>query len=535
MNKIMWHNGNIITLNDQQPHAEAVVVEDGIITFVGRTQDAQQKIDSDCQIIDLNHKTMLPGFYDAHSHFTQCGALYASTVDLSPAPTGTMNHWKDCFAALKESLASLPPEKWLIGRGFEDKLKPRDMKLDRFALDTISDQRPVIIAHNSGHLFYVNSEALRAIGYHADTEQPPGGHIQKDPVSGDCSGILEGTAAWPIHQYLANINEAMQIKAIVTASEIYAQQGITTVNEGEALQPWQYTAFMHAASHDAFPLQATINPRYEKRSIAQSYIDKMPDSCHVKGIKLIVDGSFQVESAYLTTPYLSDPHNFGAPRLTQEQLDAIALEAYENGIQIFAHCNGDMAVEMFLSALEKAFQVYPTTTLRPVIVHAQLMSPKQLERAKALGAIPSFFMAHVYYDGDAFCNTYIGRERGETMNPAGWADGLGMRYTFHCDTPVLPQNPFSCIYAATTRKCQSNDTIGSQQKVSRLHALKACSLWSAYQFFDEDRKGSIEAGKQADLIIVDQDVLHCTEEELLHTTVLETIVAGKSIYKKNQE
>lgn len=532
MAKTVWLNGNIVTLNDQQPQAEAVVAENGKIIFVGSSLQARQYVEHDTTVIDLMGQMMLPGFYDAHSHFAQAAVLYSLTIDFSPKPFGEMENWQSCEKALEKAVAQRDNEKWIIARGFENALYPSENQApDRHIIDQISKDVPIVIVHTSGHMSYLNSAALEAIGYQYDTPQPKGGIIHKDEETKMCTGILEGTANWPIQKLLASLTEDEQVEALHQMAKEYASKGVTTVNEGEGLAEWNYTIYLNAIKKNQFPLQAIMNPRFEKQELAKSFAEQASEQFQIKGLKMIIDGSIQNGSAYLSQPYYSDADHCGSLRFPETEINEMVMEAYKNKKQIYAHCNGDQAIEVYISAIEKAQECYPDVKIRPVVIHAQMMTENQLQRAKACGIIPSFFMAHVYYDGDQFCHSYIGPERGSAMNPAGWADQLNIPYTFHCDTPIIQQNPFVMIYAAVTRKCYNGEVIGADQKISRLHALKACTIWPAYQYFEEDKKGTIEVGKQADLIVVNKDLLHCDEEEILKTDVIETFVAGKSVYK----
>lgn len=329
-------------MNDTQQYAEALIAENGKITFVGAAAEAQQKITADSSVIDLNGNTMLPGFYDAHSHFAQTGTLLSTTIDLSPFPFGEMTNWQSCLTRLKTAAETLQTEAWLIARGFEESVLEQDFILDKTILDEISTTHPVVIAHNSGHLFYVNSKALDIMQYQYDTPDPQGGKIKKDETAKTCTGILEGTAGWPILQQVSKLSEQDLIKAITEASALYAQQGVTTVNEGEAIQNWQYAAYLKAIEQNQFPLQAIVNPRYEKRELAEPFYQSCSTQLKIQGWKLIVDGSIQTGSAYLSQPYYlkQDTGDCGYMRLEQQQLKDILLEAYAKKIQVYAHCNG---------------------------------------------------------------------------------------------------------------------------------------------------------------------------------------------------
>jgi predicted amidohydrolase YtcJ len=251
-------------------------------------------------------------------------------------------------------------------------------------------------------------------------------------------------------------------------------------------------------------------------------------------VKLIADGSIQGYTAYLREPYFvppgDDPAERGYPRYPKQELAARVAGYRDAGLQVAIHANGDAAIDDALDALESAQAGDPELDARPVIIHAQMTRPDQLERMKRLRVIPSFFVLHSYYWGDRHRERFLGPERAARISPTHTAQQTGVRFTLHCDTPVVPMEPLRLVWAAVNRRTTSGQELGPEERIDVTSALRAVTIDAAFQHFEEDLKGSLEPGKLADLVILARSPLAEPAEGLASIPVLETIVGGESVW-----
>jgi hypothetical protein len=252
-------------------------------------------------------------------------------------------------------------------------------------------------------------------------------------------------------------------------------------------------------------------------------------------VKLIADGSIQGYTAYLREPYFvppaDDPAERGYPRYPKQELGARVASYRAAGHQVAIHGNGDAAIDDILDALEAAQQGDPQLDARPVIIHAQLARPDQLERMRRLRVIPSFFVLHTYYWGDRHRERFLGPERAARISPTRSAEALGVRFTLHCDSPVVPIEPLRLVWAAANRRTTSSQDLGPGERIGVASALRAVTIDAAFQHFEEDQKGSLEPGKLADLVILERSPLSVDPLEIAAIPVLETIVGGESVWR----
>ena len=276
---------------------------------------------------------------------------------------------------------------------------------------------------------------------------------------------------------------------------------------------------------------AYADPR-DCKKIMEQFGDRMghyKDHVKIGGDKIFLDGSPQGRTAWMRQPYEGESDYRGYPVLTDEQVYGRLKSALERGVQILAHCNGDQAAEQYLSVMERLERETGRRLRRPVMIHAQLVGRDQLPRLKTLGMIPSFFVAHVYHWGEVHVKNF-GLERAEHISPAGTAATLGIPFTFHQDAPVIQPNMLETVWCAVNRRTKTGRLLGQEERVSTLEALKAVTTYAAYQYFEEERKGSLAAGKAADFVILGQDPLTADPMALRDIPVLETIKDGRTIW-----
>ena len=542
---VMYHNGDILTMAGDQPeYAEALVVQDGKILFVGAADQAMEVAGPGHRMVDLQGRTLLPGFVDAHGHVFLCG-FQALAADLLPPPDGTVRNIADLVARTREWASKNGPaierSGWIIAFGYDDAQLEERRHPTADELDSVSLEVPVLVMHQSGHLGAMNHKGLELVGYTADAPDPKGGVVRRKEGSREPNGVLEEMAMFiPVFGVFDDLDEEANEKIALAGLEAYARFGFTTAQEGratgEATETWRKLGRKGLLTLDvvSYPdIQKELAYMKEVGS-STTYIDHV----RVGGVKISLDGSPQGKTAWLTEPYVvpppgEGPDYTGYPAFPEEQqVVALIDSAFSNDWQVLAHCNGDAAADQFIRAVRQAADRHGNEDRRSVMIHAQTVREDQLDSMQALGIIPSFFGMHTFYWGDWHRDETLGPERARRISPARSALDRGMRFTEHHDAPVALPSSIMVLHTAVNRTSRSGDVIGEDQRISPYIALKAITEWAAYQHFEEDRKGTLEAGKLADLVILDGNPLKVAPEAIMEIQVLETIKEGETVYRR---
>jgi predicted amidohydrolase YtcJ len=543
----LYYGGDILTMEGDTPHyAEAVVVQGGRIAFVGAKAEAEERF-ADAKRVDLAGKILLPGFIDAHGHAWITG-FQALAANLLPPPDGPgstipalieeVERWK------AHNEGAIGRVGWIIGFGYDDAQLEERRHPTAAELDAISTEYPVLVIHQSGHLAVMNHKALELSGYTAATPNPKGGIIQRVAGSQEPNGVLEEMAFFqPVFRIFASLDQEANEKLALAGLAAYARFGFTTAQEGRAtaanVETWRSLASEGALMIDvaAYPDVQNQMDYVKDVGVQQDYTNGF----RVAGVKISLDGSPQGKTAWLTEPYVvppagTDPDYRGYPAFPNEA-DAVALidSTYKYGWQILAHCSGDAASDAFIRAIRHATDQYGMDDRRSVMIHAQTVREDQLDSMKVLGIIPSYFGMHTFYWGDWHRDETLGRDRAYRISPAQSTLQRGMIFTEHHDAPVALPNSIMILHTAVNRTSRSGDVIGPDQRVSPYIALKAITDWAAYQYFEEDHKGTITEGKLADLVILDRNPLKVAPSEIMNIQVVETIKEGSHVYMASTE
>ena len=549
-------NANVLTVNDSNDKAEAILIEHDKIIAVGSTQDITaliqaHKSKSDVMVHDLLGKTLMPGIIDAHSHFPGSGVVELA-ADLNAPPIGGVTSIDQMLERLRkldrEQLESgKDDEEWIFGLGYDDSQMIEKRHPLREELDAISTQRPIFILHVSGHMGVANSKALERMRVGVETVAPEGGEYGKNKA-GQLNGLILETAVFPFLAAATDFSLSEVYTVVKAASQEYAAQGITTAQNGAADARY-IVGLKWAVKLGLVPQRVIVWPMHQAMSDSelQTLRAQSTDKFEVGATKLIADGSIQGYTGYLAKPYHVAPelhngnhhsHNsqsnkgfVGKPVIERAALVKLVTDYYATGQQLAIHGNGDASIDDIIFAVEKAREAYPNSDPRTILIHAQMARQDQLKKMIDLGITPSFFSAHTYYWGDRHRDIFMGPERANAISPARSAKRLGLRFSIHLDSPVVPMQPMRLLWSAVTRESSSGRIIGRRERVSRTDALRAITIDAAYQVFREQQLGSIEVGKFADLVVLDQDP---TSEKvsLLDVTVLNTYVGGVEIYQR---
>ncbi len=530
---------HIISMTGVNPGA--VAVRGDRILATGSVQEIELLIGESTRVIELGEQALLPGFIDAHGHFSAL-ARTADYVDLSPPPVGGAESIADIVRALRLAIeqSSLPAGTLVTGFGYDDSLLEERRHPTRFDLDEASTSHPIVIRHVSGHLAVGNSLALADAGISAETPDPAGGIVRR-LENGAPDGVMEETAMTLLPDAVANLTPERFAELRRQALEIYAAYGITTIQDSNL--PLDYIEMLRQeAASEAYPVDmvayAMANPLSDEALDSIELEQKYVNGFRLGGIKFTLDGSPQGRTAWLTEPYEEGPP--GAAD------DYVAYPSYEpseylrripaiieRGLPALVHVNGDAAIDLMLEGLESIAQKGPLPDHRSVAIHAQLARPDQLDRMRELGVLPSFYAVHPFFWGD-WHRLSFGDERASFISPLRAALDRGIPITIHNDSPVVPPDMMRLVAIAVNRETRSGYVLGPDQRVDVMEALHAVTLGAAYQYFEENEKGSLEAGKRADFVILAQDPRIVESKALADIDIVETVSRGVSVYRRDQ-
>lgn len=519
MKSRLYINGDIRTMA-APTRAEALLAQDGRIVHVGDAETARA-MSPGAEIVDLQGHALLPAFIDPHSHFSAV-ANGMTQADLDGAQS-----FDEIAARIREFIRArnLPAGAWVQASGYDHNALREGRHPNRAVLDAAAPENPAVIVHASGHVGVFNSRALEILGVTADTPAPEGGRIGVE--DGAPTGYMEENAFIAYRQKLPmpSLDELMD--GYRAAQRLYASYGIATVQEGmltEQLVPL-YRALL---ASDILKLDlvgyADAAHADALRAAFPEHLRRYARRFKLGGYKIFLDGSPQGRTSWMRAPYEGEAEYRGYGTQRPEETLGYLRRAARDNMQLLAHCNGDAAAQQFLEAVA---QVPDAAKIRPVAVHAQLIGEDQLDAVKSLGVALSFFPAHVYYWGDVHIRNF-GMARARNISPARAALERGIPFTFHQDAPVVKPDMLRTLWCAVCRRTRGG--VEFDQRISTLDALRAVTLNAAWQYFEENEKGSLEAGKRADMVVLDRDPLSVDPEALPSLRVLATIKDGEPIF-----
>ena len=537
---VIFFGSNILTMDPNQPTVDAVAVRGKTITAAGALDEVMAFRDASTRVVDLGEGALLPGFIDAHGHFLGAGRAL-DALSLHSPPVGDVNNIDDIVRKIQEWIIEkgIPPGEAVTGRGYDDSLLAEGRHPTAGDLDRASTDHPIVLTHVSGHLSAVNSAALEASDITADTADPAGGHIRRVEGSTQPNGVLEEGASRMIRVSRGSTRTPDETDALIRKSiDVYTAYGTTTIQDGGTNT--QFAEVLRAAA-DREPLDADVAAFVRVGSMqdieALQHEETYRGGFRVAGVKFMLDGSPQGRTAWVSEPYEEGPPGAGPDYRAYGTMDpelykARAAALIRRGVPFLAHANGDAAMDLMLDGVDEALagmDVAPDH--RSVIIHAQLMRADQLDRAAVLNVIPSFFSAHAFFWGDWHRRSF-GEERGNNVSPVRWAIDRGVNFTVHNDASVVPPDIMRLLSITVNRKTRSGHVLGPHQRATIQEALHAVTLGAAYQYFEEDTKGSITVGKQADLVILETNPLTTDPDQLEHIQILETFSRGRSVHQR---
>ncbi len=537
----IWTGGTILTMNDQAPRAQAVAERGGRVVAVGARADVLKLRGPDTRVIDLGGRALLPGFFDAHGHVT-LGGLQALSANLLAPPDGNVKDMASLLQTLRDWIAAneaaVKKVNLIVGFGYDNSTLSEQRHPTRDDLDAVSRDLPILLVHQSSHLAALNSKALEVVGFTSDTPDPAGGVIRRKAGGKEPDGVLEETAMQVAALKLLGQVGADGVKTFFKAgTALWARFGYTTAQDGGST-PGSVAAMRQVASAGelnidvaSYPLLA-IDRDFVKANASREYANRF----RVAGGKILIDGSPQGFTAWRDRPYYKPVGNYppgysGYASTTPQDVVNLLAWAYANDVQVQTHANGEAASDALIAGLTAAQLQHPGKGLRPVLIHGQFMREDQVDAYKRLGAFPSLFPMHTFYWGEWHLNQTVGPELGQNISPTGWVRQRGMIFSTHHDAPVAFPDSMRVLDATVTRRARGTGrVVGPQHRVDVMTALKAMTIWPAYQHFEEKSKGSIEIGKLADFVILSADPTKVPATSLAQLRVTETIKEGTTIF-----
>ena len=521
MEKI-FYNGDIITMENTK--IEAIFIKDEIIKKVGIKEDVMKLKTKDTMLIDLQGKCLMPGFIDAHSHITAV-ARSMLLIDLSGAKS-----FNDIIKILRIYIKNnnIEKDKWVMGYNYDHNNLKEKVHPTKEVLDKVSVSHPIAVTHASGHMGVVNSLALEKLNINEKTKDPKGGRFGRKAGTDEPNGYMEEVAFRDTIQN-KNIHSKEELeKAYKKAEMLYASYGITTASDG-LVDEIGFHLLENLAKENKLNLDVIgyINPNIKFGY--QKYLNYY-NHFKIGGFKILLDGSIQSKTAYLLEPYYKEKNYRGYPSFDDKKVKEYILFSLNKKMSLHVHCNGDAASKKLINCFKEVIEENNIqNTYRPVMIHAQMVNKDMLLEMKKINMIPSFFPSHIYYFGLIHLQN-IGN-RAYYLNPLKSAKELNLIYTIHTDAPVIKPNILESVWCAVNRKTKNNKVLGEEEKISPYEALKAVTINAAYQYFEENRKGSIKEGKKADFVILDKNPLKIKEKAIKNIKILETIKDGITIYK----
>lgn len=533
----IFSGGDILTMNEGARTAAALAVKDGRILAVGNEATVMATQGATTRMVDLRGRTLLPGFVDGHSHFIN--AVRMSTwANVSAPPVGTA---RDIASVVTELLATkkrlaLKPGDWVIGYGYDGTTLADGREMTRADLDAHFPENPVMVMHVSLHGAVLNTVGFKATGFDLFAPTPAGGMTARLPGSDEAAGLVMEHSFIPIFMNMPAPTEQEQLDSFATAQALYAGNGYTTTQDAP-MEPVTRGLYHKAAEQGRLVIDIVgyVNwlefPDLLERK-AEPFGQGYNRRLRIGGVKIVGDGSPQGKTAFWSKPLLTpgpggEKDWCGEPNITPHELNRLVKLAYDNGIPVMTHCNGDATIDMMLDAHEAAGA---PAGKRTVIIHSQFVRPDQLERYARYGFVPSFFTNHTFFWGDVHVEN-LGGERAFFLSPAQTAKGLGIRFSNHSDFAVTPLNPMFILWTSISRTSRSGEIIGPDERLAPWDGLKALTIDAAYQYGEEQEKGSLETGKLADLVMLDRNPLTAPVDSIKDIKVVETFKEGRSVFR----
>ena len=523
--EIILYNGNIFTVDPKAPTAQAVAIANGRLMAVGSNSDILRLATGRTKKIDLGYKTVLPGFIDAHTHPALAGLDHLKKVDCD------LRSIKDIKDAISKRAAATPKGNWVMGFKYDDTKTTEERKITISDLDEAAPEHPVIITHRGGHTNYCNTLAFKMAKVDESTPNPKGGEIEKTP-DGKLTGCIKEAANTFFTAVVPDVSTRDDRReGVKLISQMMAKTGVTSATDAlgspENLQAYEDA---YEAGDLKIRIYCMIYYTHIEKMIAAGVRTGMGnDWVKIGGMKMTCDGSISERTARLSQPYIGRPGDYGILVMDEEQMYPYAKKAYDAGWQIGIHANGDVGIDTTLKLYERLYKEKAKANPRFRIEHCTMINDNLLERMKTLGVIPTPFSTYVYFHGEKM--KLYGEERLKHMFALRSFIDAGIRPTFGSDYPPGPFEPMMALQSCVTRTDIKGNIWGANQKITVAEAIKVGTLNGAFASFEENSKGSLEAGKLADLVVLGRNPFKENPASLISIPIERTMTGGKWVYE----
>ncbi|MCV2890242.1 amidohydrolase [Ruegeria aquimaris] len=533
----VFTNGTVLTVDEDFSEAEALAIRGNRILAVGTDDEVSAAAGEDATIVDLDGKTVLPGFIDAHAHVISGSVVDAIMDYVGMARFTTAAEVLDHIAA---RAAETPAGEWLVFRNFDPAVQEGPDALTFAELDPISTEHPIFVLNASGHLAYANSKAFAVSGITEDVEDPPGGEFVRD-AAGNLTGFMKNNVAFlQVSSNYPAMMEADPVEGLIGLLDKWGAVGLTTVSElslGALAQSPADAQVMAAAAQSgrlkarirAYPFYTLGTDAWDEAGIRQGDGDAM---ARIAGFKLVADGSNQGFTGLQREPYLNSEDR-GLAYMQPAELTAMALDRAGKGWHLAIHGNGDAAIDNILDTCQALADAgIDMARVRARIEHCSILHDDQIDRMRALGVSASFLIGHVHYWGVAMRDEVFGEEKAQLLDRCRSVEEAGIGFTLHSDFLVTDPNPLHMIEMAVTRRTwkEPDYVLAPDERISVESAIRAVTSEAAWQLFSDHEVGSLEAGKLADFVILDKDPRKVDPDTIKDISVMETWMDGKQVY-----
>ena len=517
-------NARIFTSDDEQPNAEAFAVKGDRFVAVGSSDAVRNLATSQTEIIDAEGMFITPGFIDAHSHPSGAGVNELVQVNAD------LRSIAEIKKVIAERALITPNGEWVRAFKYDDTKLAEGRPLNRFDIDEVAPDNPVVVGHRGGHTGVYNSMALALAGVTSETPDPPGGRFYRDG-NGVLTGLAAETARYVFNSLIPTDSTREQRRdGVKLITELMTRAGLTSVHQTGAGRN-DMIAYQDARDDGGMRFRMYLFPRGRlfddlvNAGVRTGFGDEV---LRIGAVKFTADGSASERTMYMSTPYQGRPDDYGLLIMSQEEIHQSVENAHRNGYQVAVHANGDLTIELVLNAYERVQNLWPRAGIRHRIEHCSLVNPTLLQRIRDLGVIPAPFYTYAHYHGNKWVD--YGEEKMRWM----FAHKSFLDY----DIPVAPASdytpgpyePLMAIQSMVTRKDFEGRVWGPNQRITVDQALRICTMNGAYASFEENIKGSISAGKLADFVILADAPHDVDPDQIKHIEVVRTVVGGATMY-----
>ena len=518
-------NARVYTQDDGLPRAGAFAVKGDRFVAVGSSEDIRNLASAGVEIIDAEDMTVVPGFIDAHSHPSGAGVNELVQVNADRRSIAEIQQ------ALAERAANTPTGEWVRAFKYDDTKLAEGRPINRFDIDAVVPDHPVVVGHRGGHTGVYNSLALALAGVTAETPNPDGGRFFRDE-NGVLTGLVAERARYIFNELISTDSTREQRRdGVKLISELMTAAGLTSVHQTGAGRN-DLIAYQDAREENGLRFRMYLFPRGELYSdlvntgIRTGFGDEV---LRIGAVKYGADGSASERTMYMSTPYEGRPHDHGILTMSQEEIHEAVEGAHRNGWQIGIHANGDLTIAMVLNAYERVQNLWPRPDPRHRIEHCSLVNPTLLERIRDLGVVPTPFYTYVHYHGNKWVD--YGEEKMRWMFAHKSFLDYGIPVAPASDYTPGPYEPLMALQSMVTRKDFDGRVWGPNQRITVDQALRICTMGGAYASFEENLKGSVTAGKLADFVVLAEDPHDVDPDRLKEIQVMRTVVGGIAMYE----